>query len=357
MAPEAWLTYSGSALSAEDQGFRSDSITIAAQGGSLASATAANDPAVTTAAERVPAGTFAFQAGVLPENALAGVPFALAAMVNEATMAGDEAMTAMPTAEEIEAQIAEASAELGFDPRTDFVDLLGNEFVAFADLPNFAFDGFSWDAVAAIPTVDPDALAETTRKLAAWIDRSQSNVDITVRREGDDIVYVVTDTENEDTPAVEFGVVGGDLVVGTGGGINQLAATPTSALADDPQFQAVMDELPAEFYQVGYVDIGQAIDLVSMFIGMIEGAPSPDADPACADFASQEEAQTAYDEDQVANAGLDLDFDGLACEDAFPAQMAAAGSLGNIRALGWVSFQRGDAAGSSAILYIPEPGS
>jgi hypothetical protein len=361
MSPQAWLTYSGFAISADESGFRFDSITIPVAGGSLAGMSVPNDPAAMTAAMRAPADTFAFQAGVLPENALAGLPYALAAAVNDAAATGGEAMAQMPTAEEIDAQISQASAVLDFDLRTDLVALLGNEYVAFASLPSFELGGIGLDAAAAITTTDPDALAETARKLAAWIDRAQFGVDITVRQAGENAVYIATNTEDEDVPPVEFGVVDGEAIVGAGGGIDQLTSPSASTLADDAQFQTVMGLLPAENYQVSYVDIGQAIDLVSMLFGLVTSPATVDADAACERFAGQDQAQAAYDEDPVANAILDVDFDGVACEDAFPSAEAngasTAGNPGNIRAFGSVAFQRGDAVGSSAILYIPLPGS
>jgi hypothetical protein len=118
-------------------------------------------------------------------------------------------------------------------------------------------------------------------------------------------------------PSLEFGVVDDQAVVGTGGGIEDLVTEPAASLADDPQFQAVMDELPSEYYQVAYVDIGQVIDVLTAMLGAMEGS-------------------------QPADAGV-----------ATPGPVA--GSPANIRALAAVSYQSGETAGSSAILYIAEP--
>ena len=60
------------------------------------------------------------------------------------------------------------------------------------------------------------------------------------------------------------------VVVGTGGGIEDLVTEPAASLADDPQFQAVMDVLPSEYYQVSYVDIGQAVDVLTAMLGAIK---------------------------------------------------------------------------------------
>ena len=91
MDPQAWLTHSGSTISADTPGFRFDSITIPGEGGSLAGLSAANDPAVAAAAERAPADSFIFQAGVLHQDALLGLPYALSTMVNEAAQTTDAA--------------------------------------------------------------------------------------------------------------------------------------------------------------------------------------------------------------------------------------------------------------------------
>ena len=49
---------------------------------------------------------------------------------------------------------------------------------------------------------------------------------------------------------------------------------PVCSLADDPQYQAVMDLLPTEYYQVEYVNIGQAIDVVTAMMGAMEESQS-----------------------------------------------------------------------------------
>lgn len=47
----------------------------------------------------------------------------------------------------------------------------------------------------------------------------------------------------------------------------------------------------------------------------VQGAVSPGGDLDCEDFASQQEAQAAYNQDTSDPNGLDADDDGLACED------------------------------------------
>jgi hypothetical protein len=320
-----WQSHSGMAVSAVEPGFRIDAMTVPGEGGSLGSAAIANDPAIAAAAERVPADTFVYQAGVVPEDAFTGAAYMLALAVN-GEMAGEESqggMNQLPSEEEMEEEIARATAKLGFDPRSELFDLLGDEFIAFSLLPTFEMmNGFAFDAAAAVTTSDPDTLAETMLKLAAYIERAGLGADVDVRDVDGNTIYVVSDPQMAVGPTLEFGVVGDQVVVGTGNGIEQLVTEPTTSLADDPQYQTVMELLPSEYYQVAYVNIGQLfavgelVDVLAETVGVMEESPAAEA--------------------AVATPG------------------PAASSPANIRALAAVSYQRGEAAGSSAILYIAD---
>ena len=319
MPQEAWGGQVGFAISADQPGFRFDTISVLGPEGDVDSMLVENDPAVAAAAERAPADTFVFQAGKLPETAYVGAPFLLAQAVNDAmsgAQPGDQAMMDIPTPEEMEEAIATATAALEFDPAADLFDLLGFEFIAFSTFPNINLDSVTLDAVAGVSTTDADALAETAEKIAAFIDRSEAAVEVSTRDVDGDTVYVVSDPEMVAVPAVEFGVVGDLAVIAIGGGIEALTTEPTESLAQDPQFQSVMGQLPSEYYQIGYVDIGQAVDTIVMLMGMLGGItmPEPAATP-----------------------------------------VAPVGGPENIRALGAVAFQRDGMDGGSAILYIAEP--
>jgi len=316
-----WQAQSGLAVSAVESGFRVDSVVVPGESGDLGSAAIANDPAIVAAAERVPAGTFLYQAGVVPEDAFAGAAYMLALAVNgdladEGSQGGG--LNQLPSEEEIEQEIATAAATLGFDPRSELFDLLGGEFIAFSSFPALDMSGFGPDAVAAMTTSDPATLNETARKIAASIERAGLGVDVSVRDVDGNTIYVVSDPEMAMGPSLEFGVVDDQVVVGTGRGIEDLMAEPTTSLADDPQYQAVMGFLPGEYYQVSYIDIGQAGDMLTAMLGAIAERALP------------------------ADAGAEMPG-------------TAAGSPANIRALASVSYQRGETAGSSVILYIAEP--
>jgi hypothetical protein len=325
-----WRAHTGLAIGAVESGFRMDAVVVPGAGGDLGSAAIANDPAIATAAERVPAGTFLYQAGVVPENAFAGAAYMLALAINGDMADGKSqgGLNQLPSEEEMEKEIATAAATLGFDPSSELFDLLGGEFIAFSSFPSLDMTGFGTDAVAAVTTSDPETLTETARKIAASIERSGSGVDLSVRDVDGNTIYVVSDPKMKMGPSLEFGVVGDQVVVGTGGGIEELMTEPTASLADDPQYQAVMDVLPSEYYQVSYVDIGQAGDVLTAMLGAIMERVLP------------------------ADSGVEMPSS-AAVDVATP--VPAAGSPANIRALAAVSYQRGETAGSSVILYIAEP--
>lgn len=69
-------------------------------------------------------------------------------------------------------------------------------------------------------------------------------------------------------------------------------------------------------------------------------ARSDENDLSCSDFASQAEAQAAFDADPNDPNGLDLDLDGVACETPFvvPAEPVATPETPNGRAVNCIDF-------------------
>lgn len=307
--------FEGIGIGADPVGFHFDTIAIPAEGGTLPQAQVENNPDILATAEQAPANTFLFNAGALPENAFAGAAYLMATAVNGAMMGEDwesgPMMTTPPTAEEVQAEIEQATATLGFNPQTDLIDLLGDEFLVFAGLPSISMEGFGWDAVAAIATTDEAAMAETVEKISTKIEGAGEDVDLSTREVDGGTVYVAGIPDMDEAPALEFGVVDGQLVFGSGGGIDDLVGDPDDSLAADEQFQEVMATLPSEAYQIGYIDFSQLVTLV--------------------------------------NALMSMGGDGAAM--ATPVAPAA-GSPENIRALGAVAYKDGDMAGASAVLYI-----
>lgn len=312
MSTDVWRAQAGITISAEDIGFRTDSIALPGEGGNLDTIASQNDPAIAAAAAEAPAGTLFFEAGKLAEGSLSTAPYAIAMAMGSAQKANSgEAMTELPTQEEIQAQLDAVNQMLGFDLKSDLFDLLGGTFILFSGFPNFTSNGVSLDAVAAIDTTDAAKLSETTQKIADLIKQAAPDLKLGERDVDGDTVHVLKFTETGEVPAIEFGVVGNQFVIGVGSGIDSLTGTPADTLADDPQFQEVMGSLPSEYYQVVYLDINQLAMPLMAKIGSMESS------------------------------------------DATPVAMPGA-ALANIKAFAAVGYRDGDAVGSSAILYIAQ---
>ena len=356
--PDPVATASGMTVSADEPGFRVDLVSIPLGGATLPQTAMMDDAAITEAAESVPGNSWIYGAARIDSSSWIGAAFAVAQAVNaESHGKRDKArmQNFMPTAEEIKEAFAQAKEVLGFDPWEDLFAHLGEQVTAYATFPAISGEGFDMDALLSIATSDPEALAPTVEKIAAWIQKEDTGADVSTREVGEDTVHVITSADMDMAPPFEFGVVGDQLAAGIGAGIDNLGTAPSSSLADDEQYQTVLSLLPSEFYFIEYFDMRP----VTGFFAMMEGSMSmADADPACREFASQELAQAAYDEDPLANSDLDTDFDGEACEDAFGATatpVAVTGSVENMKAFAMVAFNDGTRMGSSMILYIPEP--
>jgi hypothetical protein len=175
-------------------------------------------------------------------------------------------------------------------------------------------------------------------------------------------------------------VVGDYLVFGKGDAVDRIGEAPDDSLAANEQFQTVMDTLPDEYNGLTYIDLAQAIPLMEVAAqesGDMGFGPTdqiPDASESCANYATQEEAQVAYDAAESGTFDLDQDFDGEVCEDYFgaeaasdtdeaasedeggeePADALADVDLSAVKALAFVSYADGDVQRSSSILYIAE---
>ena len=90
-----------------------------------------------------------------------------------------------------------------------------------------------------------------------------------------------------------------------------------------------MDTLPVEYNGLTYIDLAQAIPLMEVAaeesedLGLGAMDEIPDASESCANYATQEEAQAAYDAAESETFDLDQDFDGEVCEDYFASDDAA----------------------------------
>ena len=350
----------GMTVSADEPGFRLDTVSIPLGGAAMPQTAMMNDAEIAASAETVPADAWLFGASRVDRASWVGIAFGLAQALNAEASGGrgkNRMQQFMPTADDIRQQFAQAKEILGFDPWEDLFAHFGDQVIAYATFPTISGDGFDMEALLTVAAAEPAALAPTVQEIADWIERSDTGIDVSTRKAGDDTIYTIASDEMDMAPPAEFGVIGDQLVAGIGAGIDNLGTTPSQSLTDDAQYQAVLELLPKRYFAVEYFDFRP----VTGFIAMMDGSMGmADADPACNEFTSQEQAQSAYDEDPLANSDLDTDFDGEACEDAFgrsATPVAAAGSVENVKAFAAVAFNDGVRMGTSTILYIPEPGS
>lgn len=372
--------HAGFALWADDPGLRFDTIVLPTPGGTLPPAPANTE---TTVDERVTADALFFASGndLGADGSLDIVALALAAALTEGLV---ETTDATPVAgmvddlspEAIEEQFAAAERILGFDLRADLFDQPVGEY-ALALSAGDVFRGEGFGFVFASGVAEPPVVAATLRRIARLIESAGGGmVDVTTRQVEGETVFETrlraTDEVTVTSPPLEFGVVGEEVVVGFGSGLDDYASGPAAALADDPQYRRVMATLPTEHNQVSYLDLRFIASPLGALFGAIdfsgaEGEPR-DADAACGAFDDQSEAQAAYDEDPIANGELDVNFDDRACEDFFGdaaagvaatpvgGEVAADADLSAVRALASVSYSEGENRRSSTILYIAEEG-
>ncbi|MFT4036647.1 MAG: DUF3352 domain-containing protein [Thermomicrobiales bacterium] len=283
---ESLGSYAGVTVSAVDEGFRMDSIATIAEGADASKLIVPNSPASVAAASHVPAGTFVFSAGVLPPDAFAGGAYSVAQAVN-AMESGEAPAETMPSPEQVQTEIDQATETLGFNPATDLFNILGPDYLFFSSFPSF-MEGFSFDAVLAVSTSDPATLTSTMQKVADLITQEAGDdVSLTTRDDDNGTIYSLSDPgSDEGSLSVDFGVLGNQAVAGVGTGLSQLSATPANALADDPQYQEIMGTLPSDFSSVFYLDARP----ITAFAAMMSGGFSEggEATPVAADAGSIE---------------------------------------------------------------------
>jgi hypothetical protein len=343
----------GAVLWADVNGFRFDTISSLAAGASIPGMQNFDS----TLDERVPADSLLFLNGMeLGANPfMTAIALAVAQGVN-----GEEGGTIPEGADPEEyatQQFEQAAQVLGFNLKTDFVDQLSGEFVLALSVTNLLSpDGIS--GVFASNVGDASIVSDAVSKFAFIVASAASETTtVSTREVGDFTVNVVEDSSSGIPLVIEYGVVGDQFIVGLGNGLQTFVDGPDQSLADNPTYQAVMAELPTEHGASAYVDLAQIIAFVQFFLASSSGETSfEDASPDCANYASQEDAQAAYDADPGTLIDLDQDFDGQACEDFFGGEAAAtpAPDFSAIQALGSVQFERDGMVGSSSILYIAE---
>jgi hypothetical protein len=364
--------FTGMTIAAAEPGFRMETVTMAAEG------------------ETLPAGADNFESQLLtkaPDDSLlfmsaadlgaTGVLDVLGATVIGLAMGmGDP--SAMPdSSTSAEDYIAEqyevAESLIGINLQTDLFQQLSGEYGGWlaANAETEDISGLFASGVENAETVS-NALMQLSFLIQG---ASGAETPLTTREVGGGQVFVI-ELGDEAGSTLEFGVVDDFLVIGKGDAVDRFGEEPADSLAENTQFQAVMDTLPVEYNGLTYVDLAQAIPLMQVAaeesgeMGFGTTDQILDASESCANYETQEAAQQAYDAAESGTFDLDQDFDGEVCEDYFgaetdasatavadgaaPADVLADVDYSAIKAFASVAYNDGDVQRSSAILYVTE---
>jgi hypothetical protein len=373
MAGGNTAAYSGVTVAADAPGFRMESVALPAEGATEVSGTANFESELVGFA---PSDAFFFTSGA--DLGATGVLDAVGATMLAAAFgmdgAGDSPDPDALTEDFIAEQYEVAASLIGINLQTEFFQQFAGEYGMWLST---APEGGPVDGLFATGTIDPEAVSNALMQLSFIIQgASGAESPLTTREIDGGQVYVV---DLGDGSTLEFGVVDDRLVIGTGAAVSRLEGEPKDSLVDNERFQTVTGTLPAERNGLVYIDLERAIPLLETAAEETEdlGLPTgfeefPDASESCADYASQEEAQAAYDAAESGTFDLDQDFDGEVCEDFFTTSDTSVavedeGMLDEdaaeffenidysaIQAFAQASYDEDGMARSSAILYIAE---
>lgn len=346
---------------ADDAGFRLDTVTIPVAGGALPVASAFTP----TFASKFPADALYFVNGndLSATGLTDAVGLILQMALSEESTTSSTPSAATPTIDEA---FDEAAAMLGFNPKTDLLDQLNGEFGMYADASN-VFSGQPVIDVAFVSDVADAQTVEDATTQISFLASSIAGEDVTVTERqvpGGAVTSIPLSSEDTGDIALtlEYGVVDGQLLIGLNNGIDSYLDGSTTRLADDPVYEQTMSVLPQDnIVGVQFLNLQRLMPLIEEAATSLSSSMDVvDADEACADYATQEEAQAAYDEDPIGLWNLDLNFNGDACEDFFNAgdtpeasPESATESL-NLLAVGTVAHTDGDIYRTSTVLLIGE---
>lgn len=348
--------YLGVNAYADELGFRMDTVSISSDGDSPTTF-------APTMAERMPAESLLFVNGT--DLAGTGLSNALGMFLQLALEETDEfGMSATPVATpDVDQVFLELERQLGFNIKTDLIDLLDGEWALAVNVDEIVAETPDLDLVFVSEVSDEMAIGDTTDQISFIVSVALNDPTVSIedRAVGANTVTTVTieDEFNPDnTMYLEWAVIDGEFMLGVNNGITNYLEGTATVLADDPIYQQTMDALPAtDVVGVLFVNLDRAIPMIEEAMSTLDSMSIVDADEACGEYATQEEAQAAYDEDEFGLWNLDLDYDGEACEDYFAdtsatASPVATGSDLSILSIGSVSYMDGDMYRNNTILLI-----
>jgi hypothetical protein len=309
--------YVGWNLYVDDAGFRLDTVTITEDG---------SVPSILTPtmAERMPADSLMFVNGT--DIAGSGISellgyFLQMAFAETGSSTPETVPSATPSVDEVYAQL---ETQLGFNLKTDLIDQMDGEWALALDAEQIFSETPDVDVVFVSEVADEATVDDATSKISFIVGSAidSETADISEREvEGGTVTTVtVEDMMGPGAPGViEWAVINGEFLVGLNDGIDNYLDGSAEVLADDPIYQQTMEALPSgDMVSIEYVNLDQTIPMIEEAVMSMDSSFDVlDNDEACGEYATQEEAQEAYDADEFELWNLDLDYDGEACEDFF----------------------------------------
>jgi len=293
--------YTGLLVSADDPGFRMETVAIPAEGESLPPAA---DNFESDLLSQAPGDALFFldamdlgQTGVLDA-------IGLIAILGAGASTGGSMATPSPDmtqAEFIAQAYKDAEGLLGFNLQTDLFRQLVGEYALWI---RSGADPSSISPLFVSGVDTPETVAAALKQLTLLVEGAASgSADITTRQvDGSDVTVI--EATDPTVPHMEYGVVGEQILVGVGDAIDTFVEGPSDTLADNEQFQTVLGTLPDEGNGTLYVDLAQIVPLLqalSESSSDTAGTPTadgtPGADPATADYSAVKAyALVAFDE-------------------------------------------------------------
>jgi hypothetical protein len=354
----AQVGYLGWNAYVDDLGFRLDTVSVS----NGAVSPTLLDP---TLASSIPGDVLLFLNGT--DLASTGLADVLGVFLQQALAEGDS-MDATPVATpSVDEVYDELEAQIGFNIKEDLIDYLNGEWALAANAEQLFSEEPQFDVVFVSGVSNPEEVQDTTERItflvSAGMGEDGGTIDERQVEGGTLTTLTIPDGIAPGVPVLlEWGVIDGELLVGVNDGIDNYLEGSATPLADDPIYQQTFEALPStDLVSIQFLNLDRTIPMIEEAVVALESSSSVlDNDESCGEYATQEEAQAAYDEDQFDLWMLDLDYDGEACEDFFAPQaspMASPASLTEdlqILSVGSVSYVDGDMYRTSSIVLIGE---
>lgn len=254
---------------------------------------------------------------------------------------------------------AQAESTIGFNIKTDLLDPMDGEWAFTASVSDIMGDMPEISGLFLAEVSDEAAIGNVLDSLTQQIEADSDPDVIVSSRDANGVTITVITIDDPEIPlAIEYGVVDGKLAIGVNTPLEAVSAAPASSLADDSTFVQTFDALPQEnVIAVNYLSLTQLMPIVEDALAATSSGGTLDAHEDCAAYATQEEAQAAYDEDSFTLWNLDQDFDGEACEDFFAVELVATPVAQvteqvNLLSIGTVNTTDGETMGTSTIILI-----